>query len=119
MHLTWVESHDTALGAPDVQYAIDGVEGWLELKAGPGIDVRASQVRWMEDHIEAGGCPLFLIKSERCFIVVPGSRAAALRQDPSHESILHQSSCFWCGELDYCGLINVLKNPRKEYDDTE
>jgi hypothetical protein len=60
-----------------------------------------------------------LIKSEECFIIVPGSRAAALREDPSHESILRQSSCFWYGELDYCGLINVLKDPRREYDDTE
>lgn len=119
MHLTWVESHDTALGAPDAQYAIGGVEGWLELKAGPDIDVRATQVRWMEDHIEAGGHPLFLIKSEGYFIVVPGSRAAALRSDPSHENILRQSSCLWHAELDFFGLIAVLKNPRREYDDTE
>jgi hypothetical protein len=99
VHLTWIESHATALGAPDIQYCCDSVEGWMELKAGPDIDVKASQVTWMRKHIAAGGYPLFLIQWSNMFLIVAGSRAKSLRNDPSLENIIKQASSYWSGEL--------------------
>ena len=95
VHLTWVESHSTAIGAPDLQYCCNDVEGWLELKSGPDIEVRATQARWMKDHIESGGRPLFFIEWGGVFHVVPGSRADDLRADPSHESVRKASVVAW------------------------
>ena len=58
--LSWVESPNTSPGIPDLSYCHRGVEGWVELKCGPFVEVRATQVNWFEDRIAAGGRPLFL-----------------------------------------------------------
>jgi len=114
-HLSWIESHATALGAPDVEYCVCGVEGWIELKAGPDLDVRASQVTWMEEHVKSGGHPLFLIQWLDLFAIVPGSRAASLRADPELENILRLSSTWWKTEIPINELFKVMRNPYAEY----
>ena len=119
MHLSWIESHATSAGVPDVNYCCYGVEGWLELKAGPDIEVRSTQVRWFRDRIAAGGWPLFLIQWGECFIAVPGSRAAALWADPEHENILRLATTIWHGKIPYGELLKVMRNPRKEYEKSE
>jgi hypothetical protein len=116
IHLTWVESHQTALGAPDLQYCCYGVEGWVELKAGPNVEVRASQVIWMNDHIAAGGWPLFLIQWSDVFMIVPGSRALALRRDPTYENIVRLATHVWAGKINNREFLRVLRNPRKVYE---
>ena len=119
VHLTWIESHATALGAPDLSYCCYGVEGWIELKAGPDIEVRAAQVRWIKDHIESGGWPLLLVQWQECFLLVPGSRASSLRADPSEENILRCASSRWYQVLPDREFLRVMRNPRKEYEKLE
>lgn len=89
------------------------------MKAGPDIEIRSSQVRWMKDHIASGGWPLFLIQWEECFTIVPGDRAAALWADPSEENILRLASSRWYGSLPEREFLRVMRNPRKEYDRSE
>jgi hypothetical protein len=113
--MSWVESHSTSPGIPDISYCCYGVEGWIELKCGPGIEVRPSQVLWMEERIKAGGSPLFLVQWEDTFYIVPGHRAAALRSDPSEEGIRGLSSTVWTGELPIYDFLTVIRNPHNEY----
>ena len=119
VHLTWVESHQTALGAPDVQYCCYEVEGWLELKAFPDPEVRASQVMWMEEHIKAGGFPLFMFQNAGVFIIVAGSRAADLRHNGSLENIMRLA--YFIGGQDAMRreFLSILRNPRRVYEHTE
>lgn len=119
LHLTWVESHATSLGIPDLNYCYYGVDGWLELKAGPNIDIRPAQVLWMKEHIVAGGHPLFLIQWSDLFMVIPGSRASHIRQDTSYENVLTNASTVWTDKLPEKEFGRVLRNPRREYEQFE
>lgn len=116
IHVTWVESHATVLGAPDLEYCCYGVEGWIELKAFPDPEVRASQVTWMKDRIAAGGHPLFLFQNQDAYTMVPGSAASHIRQDPSWENVLRHSTSLWPGSLPSAELMRAMRNPRREYD---
>lgn len=63
VHLTRVESHSTAVGVPDVNYCIDGTEGWLELKAEntKGLVLRKSQYAWIRDRLKAGAPKIYIM----------------------------------------------------------
>ena len=115
LHVSWVESHDTAIGIPDLNYCCEGVEGWIELKCAPNIEIRAAQVIWFENRIRAGGHPLFLVEIEDMFLVVPGSRAASLRSDSSHENMKKAATVVWEKEIRPAEFLFVLQNPRRYY----
>ena len=83
------------------------------------MEVRASQVRWMKDHIEAGGWPLFLIQWKDVFAIVPGAWATDLRRNPSLENILRLASNIWADELPDREFLRVLRKPENEYGRTE
>ena len=110
-----MESHATSLGVPDLNYCVDGVEGWLELKAGPDIDIRASQVIWMKEHIASGGWPLFFISWNNMFLIVPGDRGGDLRRNPCLENAMRLSSSFWTEEIPMNDFLLRIKRPAKEY----
>lgn len=56
IHLSRVESHSTSIGIPDVNFTIDGKDGWIELKFenSKGIYLRESQYCWMRDRLRVG-----------------------------------------------------------------
>jgi len=61
-----VESHDTAIGIPDVNLCSGGIDYWIELKvAGPSgdIEIRPSQKMWHKRQRMAGGTAFVLIKA--------------------------------------------------------
>lgn len=116
LHVSWIESHATSVGFPDIDYCCYGVEGHLELKAGPDIDVLASQIIWMRERIAAGGHPLFLVQWGDVYIVVPGSWAVDIRRNPSEENILRRGSTMWHGSIPPAEFLKVLRNPRQEYE---
>jgi hypothetical protein len=85
------------------------------LKSAPDIDVKASQVIWMEERIKAGGRPLFLIKIDDLFLIVPGAWAGDIRHDPSDENILRRATRIWHRERIKDELFKVMRNPDAEY----
>lgn len=105
----------TSAGIPDCNYCYAGVEGWLELKAGPDIEVRPTQLVWFRDRIKAGGWPLFLVQWGDIFMMVPGSAATSLKRNPSLENCLRNASTMWTGEINQRDFARVLRNPEKEY----
>jgi len=115
LHISWVESHDTAIGIPDLNYCYCGVDGWLELKCGPEIEVRAAQKIWFEERIKAGGYPLFLIQYDDLFIIVPGSAAASLRAEPHQENALRHAAAIWQGEIPAAQFLSIIKRPGRCY----
>lgn len=63
-HCSQVESHATAIGIPDTNYCINGVEGWIELKYTTGnraIKVRPAQWNWFRSRLKAGAKNLYFM----------------------------------------------------------
>ena len=87
----------------------------MELKCEPQIEVRAAQVVWFEKRMAAGGHPLFLVRCDDVFIVVPGSAAASIRKDSSRGNIMRHATVVWEKKIDPTLLLEVLKNPEKCY----
>lgn len=63
-HVCQIESHATAVGIPDTNYCIKGVEGWIELKFARDnnkVKVRPLQWNWFRKRLKAGHTRLFLM----------------------------------------------------------
>lgn len=64
----WPKSHwqrienEVGAGQPDVNYCIDGVEGWLELKVWPR-KLEPSQILWARTREACGGITWVLVKA--------------------------------------------------------
>lgn len=56
-HWQSVETWSTGQGVPDLNYCMDGREGWLELKATKGwrVTITPEQVAWIERRSRNGG----------------------------------------------------------------
>ena len=68
-HVSWIESHETSPGIPDIEYCISDSYGIgcrvnnVELKVlGHSMEVRSSQLLWFRERVKAGGLPFLLIK---------------------------------------------------------
>ena len=86
------------------------------MKAGPDIDILASQVIWFKERILAGGWPLFLIQWGDVFSIVPGCWASDIRRNPELENILRRATTIWAGALPVMEFMKVLRNPKFEYE---
>lgn len=75
-HLSWVESHATSAGFPDVDCCHLGKIAQIELKvvkAKGKIEIRPTQYRWFKDRHKAGGEPVMLIGFDDGFYVLPAT----------------------------------------------
>jgi hypothetical protein len=58
-HVSMVESPETSPGVPDLNWCVDGQEGWTELKVqqkdGSAPEIRPAQYAWIRRRIRAGG----------------------------------------------------------------
>jgi hypothetical protein len=59
-----VETWSTGQGVPDLNYCLDGVEGWIELKQTDAnvVDIRPEQIAWAERRTRAGGRVLLAVR---------------------------------------------------------
>ena len=75
VHFSFIESHATSAGVPDVAYTICSVNGWLELKFGTCTKaprLRQSQRLWFKSNTQAGGHPLVLLATPKQFGLIRG-----------------------------------------------
>jgi len=85
-HFERIESHETAVGTPDVGYCINGYTNHLELKftstQKKGFCLRPSQAGWFRKRVKAGGQPWLLaqslIRDKRGYVLVAGASVPAL-----------------------------------------
>ncbi len=74
-HISWVETHATAAGFPDIDCCAEGQIAQIELKVvkkGGKIEIRPTQYRWMKDRVKAGGSPVMLIGHDDGYYILPG-----------------------------------------------
>lgn len=86
-HFERIESHETAIGTPDVEYCVGGYTNRLELKytnsEKRGFRLRPAQCGWFRKRVKAGGQPWLLAQSDiegkRGYVLVAGSDVPALK----------------------------------------
>ncbi|QRE00548.1 hypothetical protein [Burkholderia phage BCSR129] len=81
-HLSWIESHATAAGFPDLELCHEGVSQQIELKyadATGKVKIRQTQYQWFRQRVKAGGAPLLWVYNGYHHYLVPG----ALVSDPT------------------------------------
>src|SRR4030067_1055575 len=72
-HVSMVESHAVSIGIPDLNYCINGREGWIELKTIHGDEmpkIRTAQRRWARVRVAAGGRIWFLCHQESTGLIL-------------------------------------------------
>lgn len=82
-HTSYIESHQTSAGIPDLNVFMQGRDIWVELKVLSDLKrpkMRASQKRWHVDRHNAGGMSWVLCcdLTYQHVIVIPGHVAAGL-----------------------------------------
>ena len=82
-HISYIESHETSAGIPDLNVFIQGRDVWIELKVlsdHKAPKMRPTQKRWHVDRFNAGGFSWVLVLdlTHQHMLVLPGNVAAGL-----------------------------------------
>ena len=96
-HFTRVES-ETSPGVPDVNYCVQGSEGWIELKAAKRATgkpfkkrgLRPEQIRWIMTHLAHGGTVWIIASIGSSVYAFSGSLAHRFN-DSSVEDLMHEA----------------------------
>ena len=79
-HWQSVETWSTGRGVPDLNYCLEGTEGWIELKstAAWAVKIEPGQVAWIERRARAGGRVFLAVRRKSAPGPRKGSRADEL-----------------------------------------
>ena len=117
-HWSKVESHDTSAGIPDLNYCMDGMEGWLELKFGNRVKapkLRPTQCAWFRRRIKMGGTPQLLVCIEldghKTFGLILGDVVPTLIHAKTNKHWLDSCYVKWEGNIKWSQLISFLIDP--------
>ncbi|KKN27337.1 hypothetical protein LCGC14_0865620 [marine sediment metagenome] len=117
-HFERIESHETAIGTPDVNYCINGYNNYIELKhtksEKKGFKLRPSQCGWFKKRVKAGGQPWLLAQSDipgksRGIVLIPGTDVPPLIHTTSIMDWLRAGVMVWKDKIDIDNLIQFLK----------
>ncbi|WVR18101.1 DNA helicase [Burkholderia phage Bm1] len=75
-HLSWIESHATAAGFPDLELCHEGISQQIELKfadATGKVKIRQTQYQWFRHRTKAMGVPLLWVMHGGFHYLLPGS----------------------------------------------
>lgn len=89
-------------GNPDINYCIDGVEGWIEMKSpiekgkidsklftGNNHKLLQSQKNWFLKQKNAGGKGYILIATDKRWMLIDGCKHADVLNDKSLHELIH------------------------------
>lgn len=114
-HFERIESHETAVGTPDVDYCIAGYSNKLELKHTKrehGCHLRPSQCGWFKARVKAGGQPWLLLRADvrdtRGHALIAGSDVPALVHTRDVKRWLEAAAMVWGEKIIVEQLIEFL-----------
>lgn len=117
-HFERIESHETAIGTPDVNYCINGYNNYIELKhtksEKKGFILRPSQCGWFRKRVKAGGQPWLLAQSDipgksRGIVLIAGTNVPPLVHTINIMDWLKTGIMVWKDKIDIDNLIEFLK----------
>lgn len=101
-HFERIESHETAIGTPDVNYCINGYCNHLELKYTENEKkcvLRPSQSGWFRNRVKHKGQPWLLlcanIRQTRGYALIPGTNVPGLVHTKDVKDWLHVGIMVW------------------------
>lgn len=114
-HFERIESHETAIGTPDVGYCIEGYNNHLELKyteKDKGCHLRASQCVWFKKRVKAKGQPWLLlhanIRDTRSYALIAGADVPPLVHTNDVHDWLTRSTMVWENKIVIEELVALL-----------
>jgi hypothetical protein len=114
-HFERIESHETAIGTPDVEYCIGGYTNRLELKyteKDKGCHLRAAQCGWFKKRVKAKGQPWLLlhanIRGTRSYALIAGADVPPLVHTKDVQDWLTRSTVVWKDKIVIEELIQLL-----------
>jgi len=115
-HFERIESHETAVGTPDVEYCINGYTNRLELKFTDtekrGLRLRPAQSGWFRKRVKAGGQPWLLaqalVRKKRGYVLVAGSDVPNLVHTTRIADWLEAGIKVWEDQIDIEELLQFL-----------
>lgn len=114
-HFERIESHETAIGTPDVDYCINGYCNKLELKHTKKENrchLRPAQAGWFRARVKAGGQPWLLLRADiretRGHALIAGADVPELVHTRKVQDWLMAAAMVWEGEVKVEQLIEFL-----------
>jgi hypothetical protein len=114
-HFERIESHETAVGTPDVNYCIRGYNNHIELKyteKDNGCILRPSQCGWFKKRIKAKGQPWLLlqanIRGTRGYALIPGTNVPPLVRTKDVQDWLEAGIMVWKDKIIIEELVHYL-----------
>jgi hypothetical protein len=116
-HFERIESHETAVGTPDVEYCVGGYTNRIELKYTAtekrGFRLRPSQAGWFRKRVKAKGQPWLLaqsdIRNHRGFVLVAGTDVPALAHTTRITDWLEAGTMVWEDKIIIEELMEFLR----------
>jgi len=115
-HFERIESHETAIGTPDVNYCIRGYCNHIELKytntEKRGLRLRPSQSRWFRDRVKSEGQPWMLchihLRGKRGYVLIPGVHVPKLVHTTRITDWMEAGVVGWENKLEIEELVEFL-----------
>lgn len=116
-HFERIESHETAVGTPDVEYCVGGYTNRIELKYTAtekrGFRLRPSQAGWFRKRVKAKGQPWLLAQADirklRGYVLVAGSDVPALAHTTRVTDWLEAGTMVWENKIIIEELMEFLR----------
>lgn len=108
-----VQRHEDkySVGIPDLSYGVNGVNGWIELKACDkwptgGLPLFTNkQSNWLTDRGKTGGHCFILVRISSVILIFPWEKATVLLEKVSKEDALE----VWESDFDIKEFANILE----------
>jgi hypothetical protein len=114
-HISQVESHAVSAGIPDLNYCVDGVEGWIELKwwyKSKPAQFRPTQIAWFRRRVTAGGKPFVVwahdLDGPPKFVLMEGKNVPSLARSQEIKDWYKCSVRQWDGTIPFGLLLRIL-----------
>jgi hypothetical protein len=113
-HCCRLESHATALGMPDINLKVDGVDHdwWIEIKVteypGTEVVIRPAQWQWHKRRRKAGGRTMFIVKWNRPYGIIHTVNTTGPMHEDGFDLWSDQAALIMDDEINWRKLIEVL-----------
>ena len=115
-HATRIETGATALGQPDVNYALFGVENDIELKYSHTVKewcrLRPAQYQWMKKRARAGKLCWIIVHSRGSdqWMILSSKHAEYLIKNPNYGAWLGKATKVWHKDIKPNELAEILEH---------
>lgn len=113
-HWTFIESKDVSPGIPDLNFCVNSIDGWIELKYGTDKNpptLRPTQCAWFRRRAGVGGnCWLLMgapFYEAHSFYLIPGIQVPGLVKATKLDHWKKEAQIKWDGRINWKEFIDI------------